>query len=83
MTTNQEKDTCLASTNEGESSRTVIDADTFVPDTVNDNTVSQSCTSNIEIASEASSRAETEPTNEQEMLRRRRLQKFSAQNTTE
>ncbi|XP_035719663.1 E3 ubiquitin-protein ligase synoviolin A-like [Vespa mandarinia] len=83
MATNQEKDTCLASKNEGESSRTVINADTSVPDTVNDKTVSQSSTSNIEIASETSSRAETEPISEQEMLRRRRLQKFSAQNTTE
>lgn len=82
MTTNQEN-TWLASTNEGGSSYTVIDANNSVPDTVNDNTVSQSCTRNIEIASETSSRAETEPTNEQEMLRRRRLQKFSAQNTTE
>ncbi|XP_015171293.1 PREDICTED: E3 ubiquitin-protein ligase synoviolin A isoform X1 [Polistes dominula] len=81
----QEKDTCLASTSEGESYRAAKDTDSAsVSNKVNEsNVVSPSCTSNNEIASESSSKNETEPTSDQEMLRRRRLQKFLAPTSTE
>ncbi|KAI4498518.1 hypothetical protein M0802_006453 [Mischocyttarus mexicanus] len=78
----QENDTCLASTSEGESYHSVTDTDAAsVSNKVNENNVSPS--SNNEIPSESSSKNETETTSDQEMLRRRRLQKFLAPTSTE
>lgn len=83
VSTNQTKDTCPTSTNEGESSQDTVNANASVPGTCTEHTANHLSTSNNESTSEGSSRAETELTSKQEMLRRRRLQKFSAQIPTD
>lgn len=75
------KETCSAVKNE----QPEVKVETNVPttNTSSESTNTLSGTSSNDVAPESSIRNETESSSEQEMLRRRRLQKFSTQLTTE